>query len=294
MYIPSIEQIKSRQPTFNSFYRAPNDVTKYPAQIANAARQNEGMESRYTYLTLKAMVESPWNHHMVYSNAGYENYPFEGFQYARRYSMEPLAVAGSGNNYPVVWIPDPDNPMEPEQFFEPQVVPPEPEMAPMPTGFDPITHAPEPEGVEQLPIEVVESLVDVEKPTIILEPQTQAAKETLQLTNTIPTVEEAVMIQTAVNASEAAAAVLDDPYASYEEKKAAIVEITELSKIAEVAPPEVIEAQAAEAIEVLDEQYGVAPTITDTAVAAVKKEPLGMAGLVAAMLFGAAFLGSRR
>jgi hypothetical protein len=224
MYIPTTEEIITRGPRFNSFFRAPNNVSKLVSQIANVARQNEGLDSSYTFKTVQAIAMSPWNHHILYDLRGYENYGFEGPQYTKDYSLEPLAAPGTGNNYPVIWIPDPDSPLEPGQLFEPQAIP---EPAP---GFDEIAWTP-PEiqqmayDPEPLPEEIVSELADPTRQTIVLEPLTQEAQEIALANPKTP-----------------------------EQKAAAVMEISDLALAADLADPTTIEDVRNQALMTIGQQ----------------------------------------
>lgn len=235
MFVPSEEQILTRQPTFNSFYRAPDSADKLVAQIANVARQNAGLDSTYTFKTVQAMAFSPWNHHIDFSMRGYENYGFEGPQYSKKYSLEPLAPVNSGNHYPVIWIPDPDTPLEPSDLFAPQSIP----VAAMPIPDEPF--------VAPIPDEIIAELADTTRPIIELQPLTQEAQEIALSVPSIPTVEEAVVIQQAVAISENAAAIIENPNATAEQKSQAILEVAELAYSAGIEE-EVIEAVTNDAL----------------------------------------------
>jgi hypothetical protein len=252
MYIPTTEEIITRGPRFNSFFRAPNNVSKLVSQIANVARQNEGLDSSYTFKTVQAIAMSPWNHHILYDLRGYENYGFEGPQYTKDYSLEPLAAPGTGNNYPVIWIPDPDSPLEPGQVFEPQAIQ-------QPTGFDEITWTP-PEiqqmahDPEPLPEEIVSELADPTRQTIVLEPLTQEAQEIALANPNIPTEIDAELVNIAYALSENAAAILESPHSTPDQKAAAVMEISDLALAADLADPATIEDVRNQALMTIGQQ----------------------------------------
>ena len=117
-YSPDAGEILAGKPTFNTFYRADksrDNVTVW--MIANAARKNEGKPESYTKRVIAAMAAATWNEHIQYGTSGYTAYGISGPQYFRKYSTDPRAAVNSGNQYPVIWVVDPDNPMEPEQFL---------------------------------------------------------------------------------------------------------------------------------------------------------------------------------
>lgn len=237
--------ILSQGPTFNSFYRAPRDVSKLVSQIANVARQNEGLDTSYIFKTVKAIAFSPWNQHILYDINGYENYGFEGPQYTKIYSLEPLAAPGTGNNYPVIWIPDPDQPLEPEQIFEPQSINDQlPEYQ-----IEPIAYEQEP-----LPADVVAEMLDTSRETLILEPLTQEAMEIAMANPALPTEIDAELIDIAYALSENAAAILESPYSTPEQKAAAVMEISDLALAANLADPETIEQARNEALMAIGDQ----------------------------------------
>ena len=253
MYIPTPEMIISRGPSFNSFFRAPNNVSKLVSQIANVARQNEGLDSSYTFKTVQAIAMSPWNHHIQYDMRGYENYGFEGPQYQKIYSLEPLAAPGSGNNYPVIWIPDPDAPLEPGQVFEPQTIaeqlPGIDDMSWTPPEVQPMAYDPEP-----IPEEIVAELVDPSRQTIILEPLTQEAQQIALDNPSIPTEIDAELIDIAYALSENAADILTNPNSTPDQKAAAIMEISDMALAADLAEPELIEQVRNDALMVIAQE----------------------------------------
>jgi len=245
MYIPTPEMILTRGPGFNSFFRAPRDVSKLVSQIANVARQNEGLDTSYIFKTVQAIAFSPWNQHILYDIKGYENYGFEGPQYTKIYSLEPLAAPGTGNNYPVIWIPDPDQPLEPEQIFEPQSIEEQfPEYE-----IEPIAYEQEP-----IPAEVVAEMLDTSRETLILEPLTQEALDIALANPALPTEIDAELIEIAYALSENAAAILESPYSTPEQKAAAVMEISDLALAANLADPETIEQARNEALTAIGEQ----------------------------------------
>lgn len=127
-YSPTPDQIKSTAPRFNTFYRPKKDRTIYVVQIANVARKAAGLPADQTNETVEAIAASSWNKsHIKYAPTGYESYGIQGPQFNKRYSSDPLATVGSGNEYPVLWVTDPDDPKEPEDVYGTPVAPsPEP------------------------------------------------------------------------------------------------------------------------------------------------------------------------
>jgi len=303
VYIPTQEQI-SDIPAFNSFFRAPRDSYILVSQIANSARKNSGYEGDRTYIwkTIRAIAASPWNQsHIQYSDNGYENYNIEGPQYSKRYSIEPLAQPGSGNEYPVLWIPDPDNPLDPGAIFEPQIMP-------IPGG-DEITYTPEEyqtdletepivmdeihiEGEREIPLEIIEEIVDPEREKIVIEPLTDDAMQAALDVDQIVTESEAETIEAAADLASEASAILEDPYANAEMKKQAIETIAELAKESGI-PPEEIDAEKDTALAILDaqeaEKTGPGATPIISAVDPIVKqkgglEAVGLSFLVAAIV----------
>jgi hypothetical protein len=118
-YSPTPNQIKETKPRYNTFYRANrkrNDVTV--SAISNVARQAAGHDNTFTKKGIHAIANSSWNkNHIRYVKEGYTSYKRTGPEYKRKYASDPLAKVNTGNMYPVIWVPDPLNPVEPEEFF---------------------------------------------------------------------------------------------------------------------------------------------------------------------------------
>jgi len=216
LYVPTPEMILDT-PMFNSFYRAPSNVSILVSNIANQARNQAGKDRSYIWKTIRAMCGSIWNKsHIEYSTRGYENYNIEGIQYLKKYSPDPLSLPGSGTQYPVVWIPDPDLPLEPSTIF-----------APMETVTVPVKE-------KDIPLEVIEEIVDPQREVIYLEPINQEAAEIAASIETLPTQSEAAVIQDAVNLSEQAKEILEDPFASNAEKEAALNNFIDMAEQGEL------------------------------------------------------------
>lgn len=114
-FSPPVAMILKRKPRFNTFYRPDRsrpDVTI--AEVANVARKAAGLDNSFISKTVKAIAESGWNNHIQYTSKGYTSYGITGPDFKRKYDLNPRAVIGTGNQYPVIWIPDPRNPTEPE------------------------------------------------------------------------------------------------------------------------------------------------------------------------------------
>ena len=121
MYVPRVEEIKT-VPRFASFYRPEPGTDLLIAQIADRARNAAGKDDSYRWRTIRAIAASPWNRsHIEYGTRFYENYNIEGPQWLKKCGPDPLAQPGTGNLYPVLWIPDPDSALEPDQVFAPVV-----------------------------------------------------------------------------------------------------------------------------------------------------------------------------
>ena len=101
-------------PRIGMFFRPPKTEDWTIWKAANVARKAAGLASNFTYKTIKAIAASPFNKsHVAYTNKGYENYPFTGPQFLRLYGDTLKAEKGTGQNYPVIWIPNPTTPLEP-------------------------------------------------------------------------------------------------------------------------------------------------------------------------------------
>jgi hypothetical protein len=234
MYIPTQEQI-SDVPEFNSFFRAPKGSYPLVSRIATSARQNAGIEeSSYTWKTIRAIAASPWNRsHIKYSKTGYENYNIEGPQYTARYSLEPLAQPGSGNNFPVMWIPDPDNPLDPDIILQANV-------------------NIQAEAVKEIPLDVIEEVANPTRPVIIIEPETAEAAEIALSIDDLPTDKEAAVIEAAAALATDAQNILADPNATGSEKRAAVEAIAEMVADSGAVDPIALEAEKQEAMEAID------------------------------------------
>jgi len=107
-------QTVNEKPIMGSFFRPPRNEDWTIWKVANEARKAAGLESKYTYQIIKAISNSAFNKgHIAYTNKGYENYPFEGPQYLRLYGPGLTDSKGTGNEYPVIWIPDVKAPADP-------------------------------------------------------------------------------------------------------------------------------------------------------------------------------------
>ena len=234
MYIPTLDQI-SEVPEFNSFFRAPQGNSPLVSRIASSARRNAGIEdSSYTWKTIRAIAASTWNRsHIKYSSKGYENYNIEGPQYTARYGLEPLAQPGTGNNFPVMWIPDPDNPMEPDAILQANV-------------------NIQAQEEKQIPIEVIEEIADPSRPIVIIEPETAEAAEIALTIDELATDKEAAVIESVANLATDAQNILADPNASATEKKAAIEAIADMVIESGAVDPIAVEAEKQQAIEAID------------------------------------------
>lgn len=219
MYLPTEDQILE-VPRFNSFYRAPRTTDKLISQIANGARNALGLDSTYIWKTIRAIAASPWNRsHIEYDIDGYENYNIEGPQYSRVYAAQPLSLPGTGNLYPVLWIPDPDSPLEPDAIFPPII---------------PII------SEEPIPDEILTELADPTRETIVLEPMTQEAADIAAQVAELATEGEQIAIQSGTDLIDSSMAIISDPIAPIEEKIAAINTIAEIANDdPEVSPAEI-------------------------------------------------------
>lgn len=115
-YIPDQSEILSRAPRPGTFYIARKGI--YPWHVAKVAYKDNGTIG--TYAGLRLMNASSWNGYIRKSKKGYENYPDipQGIQFYPKYNKQkPREPYGSGNDYPVVWVP-PEDGREPEQVFD--------------------------------------------------------------------------------------------------------------------------------------------------------------------------------
>lgn len=130
-YLPEESEIRSSKPDYNTFYRGPKNKTRTVSQIANVAATRAGEKGQTANATV-AMANSTWNQHIKYGSSGWTSYGIQGPQYLKKYAMDPRATVGTGNNYPVIWVVDPNDPKEPEEHFglyptpEPSPEPPAP------------------------------------------------------------------------------------------------------------------------------------------------------------------------
>ncbi len=124
-YHPPLEQIKQTAPRFNTFYRPDPSRSVTVSQVARVAAKAAGLDPAvWTSKTVKAIAAAAWNRHIRYTSKGWEAYGIEGPEFQRRYSLDPLATVGSGSEYPVLWVPDPRNPVEPESLYQTTPTPP--------------------------------------------------------------------------------------------------------------------------------------------------------------------------
>ena len=132
-FSPPVAIILKRKPRFGTFYRPDRsrpDVTI--AEVANVARKAAGLDSTFISKTVKTIAASGWNNHIQYVAKGYTAYGITGPDFKRKYGLDPRASVNSGNQYPVIWIPDPRNPVEPEAIHGEMPVPPIPVPTPDP------------------------------------------------------------------------------------------------------------------------------------------------------------------
>ena len=134
------------KPVMGAFFRPPRNEDWTIWKAANQARIAAGLDKKYTYQLIKAIANSAFNKsHVEYTNKGYENYPFQGPQYLRLYGAGLTDTKGTGNLYPVIWIPNVQSPSEP--IIGPVDVKPEP----APPAPAPVQPAPGPPQVVQIP-----------------------------------------------------------------------------------------------------------------------------------------------
>lgn len=109
-YVPTEGQIEKTTPKQGLFFRPQTAMT-----VASISRAAYGKD--YTANGVKAIAASAWNHHIRYTEKGYEYLKIKGPAMHKLYAMDPLSKYGSGKNYPVFWIPPLATKAEPEQVF---------------------------------------------------------------------------------------------------------------------------------------------------------------------------------
>lgn len=145
------QEVLTSKPAIGSFFRPPRGEAWTISKIANAARNNAGLDRSYIYKLTKAIAGSAFNKsHIVYTNKGYENFPFTGPQYFKLYGNSLNATKGTGNQYPVIWIPNPVSLSEPvlKRSAPPVVVP----VSPAPVSTPPVPVVATPVPVAPVPV----------------------------------------------------------------------------------------------------------------------------------------------
>ena len=133
-YVPTPAQILTI-PTPGAFYRIKKGETWW-----GTAKTAYGADNVKPGLLL--MNASTWNDHIERKSTGWEAYKVAGLQATPDYSAtNPRGTKGSGNAYPVAWIPPLDTAAEPESIYGPTVGPSGPKGPPGPAG------PPGPQGV---------------------------------------------------------------------------------------------------------------------------------------------------
>lgn len=225
MYVPTLSEVKN-EPQFNTFYRAPRSESVLVSQIANRARKRAGLGGSFIWRTIRAIAASKWNRsHINYSSRGYENYNIKGPQYMRKYAPSIMAQPGTGDQYPVLWIPDPRAPLEPAKIFKADV------------------STSTARRTEPIPADVVQDIVE-KKPKIILQPKTQEDSDIAMSLPEVTSDKEAAIIEAAAETSEIATRTLADPTASPHDKTAAAQALKELgTEIAQKEPQKIAAKQ---------------------------------------------------
>jgi hypothetical protein len=121
-YVPDASEILTSTPRPGAFYIPRKGI--YPATVAKVAY---GADLKRGLLLMNA---STWNDHIRRAAAGWESYKVKGLQFDARYGSNPRSTYGSGNAYPVVWVP-PLDAREPEAVI---VSPTPPSPTPIPPG----------------------------------------------------------------------------------------------------------------------------------------------------------------
>lgn len=118
-YSPTPAQILT-VPRQGAFYRLVKGDTYWA--ISKAAYGADNVKAG-----LYTMNDSTWNDHIDRQTKNWEVYKVKGLQATPDYSAtNPLGTKGSGNEYPVVWIPPLDSKAEPEAIYGPSEGPPGP------------------------------------------------------------------------------------------------------------------------------------------------------------------------
>lgn len=109
-YIPTPDQIKA-VPTPGAWYRIKSGESWWGTSKRAYGRVN-------VRAGLFAMNDSTWNNHIRKGSAGWTAYNTQGLQATPHYSAtNPHAPYGSGNAYPVAWLPPLDTLDEPEAIY---------------------------------------------------------------------------------------------------------------------------------------------------------------------------------
>lgn len=109
-YIPTEAQIEKTTPKQGLFFRPQKPIT-----VAQISRLAYGKD--YTANGVKAIAASQWNHHIRYTKKGYEYLKIEGPAMHAKYALNPISNYGSGDRFPVFWIPPLATKQEPEDIF---------------------------------------------------------------------------------------------------------------------------------------------------------------------------------
>jgi hypothetical protein len=177
-YVPDASEILTAAPKPGSFYVPRSGI--YPAKVADVAY---GAADRKRGLL--AMNASTWNDHVRRAAAGWEPYKVKGLQFEAKYkATDPRSTYGSGNAFPVIWVPPLDG-REPEAFFStgpvvppvgpvvPPYVPPTPPVGPVVPPYVPPTPPDVPPYVPPTPPDVppyVPPVVPILPPVPPIEP----------------------------------------------------------------------------------------------------------------------------
>ena len=121
-YVPDESQILPSAPRPGMFYRRPK--AKGSVNVSTIAKVAYGQSQ--TANGVVAIGLSSWNRHVRYTKSGYQAYeeylPDGGPAYQAKYSTDPRAVEGSGNQYAVLWLPPTDPYGKPIWGLEPEDV----------------------------------------------------------------------------------------------------------------------------------------------------------------------------
>ena len=93
--------VTSAQPRAGYYYQTKKGET--PWKISKVAYQDQGLTTVKKGLFL--LNDNPANSHIKKGSSGWESYNVKGLQFTPDYAASPTAKHGSGNSYPILWVP---------------------------------------------------------------------------------------------------------------------------------------------------------------------------------------------